>query len=65
MGCNVFYGRLNRGDLISLRVRDLNGELILESHHYLTGVEGIEVKVLEGGVRGDSRSIYLIYMFKK
>lgn len=46
MGRNVFNGVGNAGNLIGLSVGDLDGELILNGHDDLDGVEGVETKVV-------------------
>lgn len=43
-----------REDLVSLGVGDLNAKLLLQSHHHLDGVKGVQVKIiLELGSGGD------------
>lgn len=43
-----------REDLVGLGVGDLNAKLLLQSHHHLDGVKGVQVKIiLELGSGGD------------
>lgn len=52
MSSNVFGSILNTQNLISLRVRDLNCEFILNRHDNLHGIERIKTEVIgEFGLR--------------
>lgn len=35
-----------REDLISLRVGDLNAELLFKSHHHLHSIQGVQVQII-------------------
>ena len=49
---NVVHGLLHRRDSISVGVRDLDVELLLDGHHHLDGVETVEAEVRgEGSLR--------------
>lgn len=45
------FQRLTRVNSISILIRDLNAELLLNRHHYLHGVQAVQAKVV-GKVRG-------------
>src|ERR1700740_1094077 len=50
---DVFDRLLDVADLLRLLVRDLDPELLLESHHQLDDVEGVGAKVVgEAGLQG-------------
>lgn len=51
---DVLNGLLSRLDLIGILVGDLNGELLLNSHDNLDGIQGVQAEVsVEAGLKGD------------
>ena len=51
---DVLNGLLSRLDLIGILVGDLNGELLLNSHDNLDGIQGVQAEVsVEVGLKGD------------
>ncbi len=52
-------------DLVCLRVWDLDGELVLDGHHHLYGIEGVELQVvLEHRRLRDLRRVHLAGQFE-
>jgi len=39
----------DRGDLVGFRIRDLHGELLLNSHNNLNGIERVEAEIAGEG----------------